>query len=282
MTKWLLLFVLPIGMVDSPEPPLAPVEPAIITELSPRPVTPIDVAKPLPLSMDRYRWFGIKNYTGSVTWEVSDPTVIDLIEVAVPSIIIGKVEGSDTMTQNAVPAGAVVVTAKAQGLCKLTAYGVVNNKAKKLDSIKLLVGPLPPPPVPPIPVPPIPVPPVPPEPPVPPAPIPDAGLHVLIIEETSQRSKLPAAQAAIFQSKNMANYLNTNCPIDSGGKTHAWRVYDQNVTLVNEQPWVQKLMSRTRASVPWIVISNPGKGSYEGPLPANDTDAIALIQKYSG
>ncbi len=265
MTKWLLLFVLPIGLADSPEPPVAPVEIPKIFELSPTPVAPVDVAAPLPLTKLHYRWFSIKNYTGATTWEIDVDNVVKVIEVDKPNgFVIGAVEGTDEPTKNDVPLGAVVVTpyGTKEGLVKLVAYGVVNGKAKRLDSIKLLVGPLPPPPLPP-------VPPLPPTPPQPVNPLPSPTLKVLMLYE--RQDKLSKEQTAMFSSEPVHNAITK-----AGGSWHCWSYTDDTS---KESQWWQDAAKRPHSGVAWVVISSP-KGFYEGSPPASPADFITLVGKY--
>lgn len=130
------------------------------------------------------------------------------------------------------------------------------------------------------PVPPGPNPPVPPVPPTP-VPIPGDGLHVLMIYETGDVSKLPAAQANVLYSSNVRSYLNGHSPLGPDGKTHEWRVWDKDVDASAESKLWQDAMKRPHASVPWIIVSN-GKTGFEGPLPSSVDDTIKLLKVYGG
>jgi hypothetical protein len=103
------------------------------------------------------------------------------------------------------------------------------------------------------------------------APIPEAGLHVLIVEETEDRRQLPQSQVNIFTSVTLREYLDS--------KAKAWRIFDQDVDLERESEVWQKAMGRERASVPWIVVSN-GRTGHEGPLPKTVAETLTLIKKY--
>lgn len=138
-------------------------------------------------------------------------------------------------------------------------------------------APTPPGPIPPGPTPPGPVP------PTPPAPIPVDGGHVLIVYETGQLH--PPAQAAIFTSGVLRDYLDKHTlstPTDgTGGR--AYRIWDQHVNLAHPavaEKW-RTAMARPRQSLPWIVVSN-GRTGYEGPLPPDVPQTLALIKKYLG
>jgi hypothetical protein len=126
-----------------------------------------------------------------------------------------------------------------------------------------------------------PVPPVPPTPPPSPAPIPVAGFRVLMVYETAEVSKLPAAQQQVLYSKTVRDYLNSKCVPGPDNKTKEYRIYDKDVDLTAEAKLWQEAMKRPRTSVPWLIVSD-GKTGYEGPLPANVEDAMTLLKKFGG
>ncbi len=146
-------------------------------------------------------------------------------------------------------------------------------------------GPIPPPvdpvdPEPVIPTPPTPKPVDPVKPPVDPKtlpPIPVSGFRVLVVYESA--TKLPAAQAAIFNAKEIRDYLNLRC-VEVAGKKE-FRFWDKDISTANVSPFWQAAMSRPRTSVPWIVISN-GVNGFEGPLPANVAATMALLKQFGG
>lgn len=115
--------------------------------------------------------------------------------------------------------------------------------------------------------------------PVPDGPIVGKGMRVLIVEETANRSKLPAAQSAILTSAQVTDYLDEHCAKEKNGSP-AWRVFDKDTDLINEAKFWQDAMQRKRDSLPWIIVSkSPGRG-FEGPLPANVTNTLELLKKY--
>lgn len=128
--------------------------------------------------------------------------------------------------------------------------------------------------------------PVPPEPgptppgPEPPAPIPGGELRVLIVEESADRAKLPAAQQAVLFSPRVRDYLNTNCAVGPDGKTPEWRILDKDTDLSGESAIWQAVMKRPRQSLPWIVIGY-GNTGYEGPLPATVDEMLKLLARYT-
>lgn len=123
-----------------------------------------------------------------------------------------------------------------------------------------------------------PLPPIPPDPdPIPPdpkpkPPIPGEGLKVLLTYESGDLSKMTLAQLTALNSANWRMYVK--------GKGGEWRAYDKDLgDASKDAQWVQDALKRPRTGTPWIVISN-GQTGYEGPVPANLDDLMALLKKY--
>jgi len=163
-----------------------------------------------------------------------------------------------------------IIEAKAQG----SEIVVVNrNGANKeqdppeeVDRILVVVGqPVPPPE-------PTPTPPQ-------PTPIPGDGFRVLIVRETKDLSNLPASQVAIFSAREVREYLGTKCVLE--GNQRAFRIWDQDTDVSREAQHWQDAMKRPRSSLPWLLVTN-GKEGYEGPLPKDVPEMMALLKKYGG
>lgn len=115
--------------------------------------------------------------------------------------------------------------------------------------------------------------------PVPVGPIIGKGMRVLVIEETADRSKLPAAQSAILTSGVIQDYLNEHCAKEDSGKP-AWRILDRQADTANEAKFWQDALQRKYDSLPWIIVSkSPGRG-FEGKLPENVDATLELLKKY--
>ena len=135
--------------------------------------------------------------------------------------------------------------------------------------------PIPPkPPDPPIP----PKPPDPPVPPKPPAPIPEKGFRVLIVYKASEVGKMPKDQESVLYAKQVRDYLRLKC---APGPGHGWWILDVNADVSAVPKLWQDAMARPRTQVPWLIVSD-GDTGFEGPLPANITDTMALLRKYGG
>jgi hypothetical protein len=149
----------------------------------------------------------------------------------------------------------------------ITVGGVVPTPTPTPGPVPPTPGPTPVPPVPPGPTPPS------------PAPIPAPGLHVLMVYESGELSKLPPAQLSVLYAKSIRDYLQAKCPVGPDGKTKEWRIWDQNTDASGDAPVWRDVMNRPRASVPWIIISN-GTTGYEGPLPRTIDETLVLLRKY--
>lgn len=131
------------------------------------------------------------------------------------------------------------------------------------------------------PTPPGPTPPVPPG-PTPPSPDPNpmpgvTGLHMLVVYESGDVSKYPAAQVNSWQSQAVFDYLKAKNALAN------WRVWDRDVPNLNRaEPKWQAAMARARGKqLPWVIVSN-GTTGYEGPAPADTAGLLALLKKYGG
>lgn len=140
-------------LAADPVPPFPPsgLAPRIV-ELTPNvpsqsPLTPTPGA-PLSITALHYRWWTIKDYTGPVTWENDNESVVSIKEVLEATTLLGLAEGAAEDDFYKLPVGAVVAKGRGvEGIAKLSAFGVVGGRAKRLDTIVLQVGkpPLPPP-----------------------------------------------------------------------------------------------------------------------------------------
>ena len=120
-----------------------------------------------------------------------------------------------------------------------------------------------------------------PDPPKPddPAPIDILGLRVLFVIETADMPRLPSDQQSILYSETVRLYLSANCAKNAAGQPE-WRILDQDTVFPDQcdSVWC-KTLARPRTATPWVVISN-GVTGFEGPLPANVTDFMALVRQY--
>lgn len=117
-----------------------------------------------------------------------------------------------------------------------------------------------------------------PEPKPQPAPIQAEGLHVLIVFESKEKNLLSKEHFNIIYTLPFREYLDKVCSTDSNA-TAAYRIWDKDEnTEYVEKKW-QDAMSRKRDSIPWLIVSNPTKGGYEGPLPNSLEETKAIIER---
>jgi hypothetical protein len=83
---------------------------------------------------------------------------------------------------------------------------------------------------------------------------------------------------AIF-SRMVRDYLDAKCA--KVGGTPEYRIYDKDIDVSRDAKTWQDAMRRTRAQMPWIIISN-GKTGFEGPLPSDVPSTLELLKKYGG
>lgn len=182
-----------------------------------------------------------------------------------------------------------VVVVGDNGTYEVWAWNAKGDKASAISVTKVVIGspdikPIPPPPIPPD-IKPIP----PPTPSV--APIAAEGVHVLIIEESEERVKLPLPQYSMLFDAEFRAWLSAKTtPMPDGSQ--GWRIYDKDDEVkkvwddalrrprVYTQTEKDGTTTKIENHLPWIIVSNSRKGGYEGPLPANKTEAMAIISKY--
>lgn len=271
-----------IGQTPPPMPPPVPDAPAIILPDPPAP-TPVPVplpGTPTPLPSE---WLYIVRSDAALIVLASPDGLLTVTSQAGPMTIRGKFVGGtgQTETKTFKEKHLYLVEAAATGRCELLIVPSGATAASQVVRrlIDANVGPLPPPvpPVPPTPPTP-PTPPVPPVPPTPPAPIPEAGLRVLMVYETAE--SLTPTQQAIMQGQTVRDWLNAHCVKGPDGKTAEFRIWDKDINTAGASPLWQAAMKRPRTKLPWLLISNPGKGGYEGELPASVDEMIKLLNQY--
>lgn len=118
------------------------------------------------------------------------------------------------------------------------------------------------------------------DPPVPPEPKPDEdkapfpadSLHVLIVYESEDNTKLTSNQRAIIYGADIRSMLDSVAP-------RKYRIYDKDADLTHVPNVFKDAMAVPRQSLPWLVISN-GKGGFSGPLDMRVEEFRALVDQY--
>ena len=105
------------------------------------------------------------------------------------------------------------------------------------------------------------------------APFPANGLHVLLVYETKDATKLTADQREILFGAPMREFLKQTAGPD------AFRIYDADLdTAADAEVW-QRAMAVQRQSLPWVAVSN-GKTGASVPLTMTAAEFKALVQKH--
>lgn len=112
-----------------------------------------------------------------------------------------------------------------------------------------------------------------------PAPIPLAGFRVLILEESAQRTSLPASQLSVLTSTEVRSYLRSKCATGANGPE--FRFFDVDDELSAQEKHWSDAAKRPRTALPWLLIST-GSDGFEGPLPATVSETLSLLKKYGG
>jgi len=269
-----------------------PVKPADaipkIVELSKVKADPPKASDPVLLDVGKSRFYLVEDYTGPVTWELTGDSIL-LKEIDKPALVGMVQQGEAEPSYPEVPAGAVVLWGRKAGTAELSAWGVVGGKPKKLLTKPFTVGGIIPPPIPPPPKPVDPVVPKPVDPVVPttdPSPFAEAGNRCLISFDSANTTR-PAAQNSILYGKAVRDLLNSVCvagPANekdgAGNPMKEWRIYPANTDVSLVRPVFKNAFAK-KGGADWIMLGN-GTTGYSGPLPANETEALALIKKYLG
>jgi len=183
--------------------------------------------------------------SGDVVWVQLDGDGADLIQIDRKYLASSSV---------------AIVTPQKAGAYRMQALGIAEGKPA-YEIFRLQVGPGPGPQPGPTPTPP-PLPPI-------------AKLHVLLIEESADRPRLPASQLAALTSPEVRTYLDTKCGKDG------WRLLDKDTDVTAASEWWRKAMTLPRTSLPWIIISSATQ-VYSGPLPRTAAELLALLKQHGG
>jgi hypothetical protein len=164
-----------------------------------------------------------------------------------------------------------VVFAPVKGEYRLAAWTALNNKPSKLAVVIVAVAPPGPGPGPdPGPGP---------GPGPTPIPVPVDGLRVIFVYESA--SKLSREQLNILNSTKIAEYLNSKTVKDQDGQP-GWRTWDKDVDVQFAPQLWKDLWASTKpqlSNLPALLIVSGKKGEVF-PLPATESETIALLQKY--
>lgn len=104
------------------------------------------------------------------------------------------------------------------------------------------------------------------------APIPADGLHVLVVEETEDRTKLPPSQIVALTSSVLRDYV--------AAKQGQFMMADDDSPIEHMDPLWAAALARPRTGLPWIIVSNGTNGA-EQLLPQDIDATLELIRQYA-
>jgi len=106
----------------------------------------------------------------------------------------------------------------------------------------------------------------------------ERAFRLLIVEETEDRAKLPAAQQTIFASVPLRKYLRDHChKLSDGSEGFRFVDKDQSGELPDE---LRKAADQPRQALPWLYVTDGVKG-LSCPLPATVDDVLAKVKPYA-
>lgn len=126
-----------------------------------------------------------------------------------------------------------------------------------------------------------PTPPTPPDPPKPPVPVPVGPLRVLIVFETAELPKMPAAQKELLYDPKVRGVLNDRTD-KNGPNSRGWNIFDKDQDVSGMAKFWQDAMKRPRGAVPFVHLFKGDVPFLEQPLPATADELINLITKNAG
>ena len=211
-----LFLVMAALSADPIPPPNQTAPPKIVSDPTPtQPApAPLPVGTPTALDVNKFLFLDVQGYKGAVTWAFSTPGIVALLPDAPAGITSqyypGVTQGESSPqwhkppTVNSVPCLGVK-----EGSTKISAWGVVDGRAKLIAELTMQIGPAPPKPDDPI---------------VPKPPQPVTSFRVFLIYESG--TTYTAAVNSVLYGNVVEEWLNANC---TGGKA-GWRRRDKDLS----------------------------------------------------
>lgn len=104
---------------------------------------------------------------------------------------------------------------------------------------------------------------------------------VLIVEETAERSLLPASQLEILGSIELRKFLAERCDVGADGEPQ-FRILDKDADVSFMAPvWKERFERSKSMPLPNIAIST-GRSGAEGDLPLTVDEVKAIVSRYAG
>lgn len=166
---------------------------------------------PTVLDSGKFVWLDLAGSTGPISWDFSTPGVVALPPDGSGEFFGGVKQGATLPDWHKSPSKTSVPCLGVKtGTTTVSAWGVVDGRAKKLADLTIQVGARPPPDIEPAPVDPI-------------VPKPVTSFRVFLVVESGQN--VTPAQSAVLFGNVVEEYLNANC---TGGKS-GWRRRDRSL-----------------------------------------------------
>lgn len=108
------------------------------------PIAPPKPEEPI-LEVGKFHWYGLDNYTGPVTWEIEGDAA-KLFEMKTAAKVVSWEDAAGDPKFDDIPATAIIVRGLKVGRVKVSAWGVVESRAKRLATLTIDVGARAPPP----------------------------------------------------------------------------------------------------------------------------------------
>lgn len=234
--------------------------------VSPGPALPMPAAGLALLDPGKFVWLDLPDAVGPVSWDFSVPGLVALPPDGTGDVFGGVKQGSTLPDWHKAPSKtAVPCLGVAEGSVTISAWGVVDGRAKRLAQLTLQVGPAPPGPSP---QPPGPNPPG-------PTPQPVKSFRVFLTYESGQT--ITPAQSNVMYGNVVEEYLNANC---TGGKA-GWRRRDRSLGGENDQTMAAlwAAIQPKLTTVPAIAIEVNGRVEIL-PLEATPAQMVKVLDTY--
>lgn len=268
--KTLEALVLVLMVLADPVPaPDRPAQPKIVaspTTAQPAPVLPVGAT--VPLDAGKFVFLDVQGHTGPITWEFSKTGIVALLPDAPAGAVVsdhfpGIKQGESAPawhkapTKNSVPCLGV-----STGSTIISAWGVLDGRAKKIAELTMQVGPAPPKPDEPKPVEPKPV---------------VTSFRVFLIYESG--ATYSSAVNSVLYGSVVEEWLNANC---TGGKA-GWRRRDKDLSG-DADPTMAAMWNAIKPNVttiPCVGVEVNGKVELI-PLEATPAAMVEKLKSYRG
>lgn len=261
-----LLLVVLADPVPAPDRPSQPKIVASPTSAVVQPVIP--VGAPVPLDAGKFVFLDVQGHTGPITWEFSKTGIVALLPdapagAAVSDHFPGIKQGESAPAWHKAPSKtAVPCLGVSGGSTTISAWGVLDGRAKKIAELTMQVGPAPPKPDEPKP-----------DDPKPPQPV--TSFRVFLVYESG--ATYSSAVNSVLYGNAVEEWLNANC---TGGKA-GWRRRDKDLSG-DADPTMAAMWNAVKPAVttiPCAAVEVNGKVEII-PLGKTPAEMVATFKKY--